>query len=279
MGKELNDIERGVIVDKATERPFSGKYNDFDEKGLYVCRRCGAPLYRSEDKFSSGCGWPSFEDEVKGAIKRIPDADGQRTEIVCTACGAHLGHVFEGEGLTPKNLRHCVNSLSLDFIPAEDIETAIFAGGCFWGVQYLMDKTQGVIMTEVGYIGGTLKNPTYKQVCVGDTGHIEALKVAFDKKATDFETLAKLFFEIHDFTQADGQGPDIGMQYVSRIFYTSDKQKKIAEAIIKELERKNYKVTTQLIAAGEFWPAEDYHQQYYEHKGSEPYCHARRKIF
>ncbi|KAA6225882.1 MULTISPECIES: methionine-R-sulfoxide reductase [unclassified Campylobacter] len=113
--KNLSDEEKRVIIDKGTEAPFSGKFNDFYEKGIYLCKQCGVPLYNSNDKFKSGCGWPSFDNEIKDSVKKIPDKDGRRTEIVCANCGGHLGHIFIGEGFTHKNIRHCVNSISLDF--------------------------------------------------------------------------------------------------------------------------------------------------------------------
>lgn len=119
---KLTSVEQAVIVDKKTEPPFSGKYDDFWQEGTYYCRRCNAPLYTSTAKFHSGCGWPSFDQEIEGAVKRVPDPDGQRTEIICTNCGAHLGHVFLNEGYTAKNTRHCVNSLSLHFAPKDKMK-------------------------------------------------------------------------------------------------------------------------------------------------------------
>lgn len=279
----LSKTESAVIDRKGTERPFTGKYNDHRENGTYVCKKCGAALYHSSDKFDSGCGWPSFDDEIKGAVKRTTDADGIRTEITCSSCGAHLGHVFSGEGMTPKNLRHCVNSLSLDFVPA-DLEngrygTAIFAGGCFWGVEYFMQKAPGVVSAVSGYTGGHAKDPSYREVCAGNTGHAEAVRVVYDPEKTSYESLLRLFLEIHDPTQAGGQGPDIGDQYRSEIFYMNEEQKKIAEKNLKILAGKGYKTTTALSRAGEFYDAEKYHQDYYFLNGKLPYCHSYTKRF
>jgi peptide methionine sulfoxide reductase msrA/msrB len=275
--RDLTKEESQVIINKGTERPFTGKYDKFKSKGTYICKRCGAALYYSESKFDSGCGWPSFDDEIPGAVKRLPDPDGMRTEIECAACGAHLGHVFAGELLTSKNLRHCVNSVSIEFVPAHISQgkygTAIFAGGCFWGVEYYMQKAPGVISVTSGYSGGHVKNPSYKEVCTGTTGHAEAVKIVYDPTKTSYEKLLKLFLDIHDPTQAGGQGPDIGDQYRSEIFYLNNDQKVLAEKYLKILNDKGYKTTTAVTKASEFYDAEDYHQDYYFHKGTLPYCH------
>lgn len=275
--KELTQQEKSVIIDKGTERAFTGKYHDSKSQGLYICKQCSTPLYHSEDKFESNCGWPSFDNEIAGAVKRILDADGRRTEIVCAKCDGHLGHVFLGEGFTDKNTRHCVNSISMDFIPSTSI--AIFAGGCFWGVEHLMKQQTGVLSVESGYIGGDKKNPTYKEVCTGKTGHAEAVRVIYDPTKVNYETIAKLFFEIHDPTQHDKQGPDIGNQYRSEVFYTDSEQKKSAEGIINQLRLKGYNVVTKVTKATEFYPAEDGHQNYYDKTGKQPYCHSRVKRF
>lgn len=278
---KLTPEEERVIVNKGTEMPFTGEYYNNKSKGTYYCKRCNAALYKSDSKFDSGCGWPSFDDEIKGAVTRIPDKDGMRTEIVCNNCKAHLGHVFLGEGLTSKDTRHCVNSISLIFKPDMEgkTDTAYFAGGCFWGVEYLMKKQDGVISTEVGYIGGHKDNPTYKEVCSGTTGHAEAIEIVFDTEKITYEKLAKLFFEIHDFTQVNRQGPDVGEQYRSGVFYLNDAQKQTAEKVVGVLTEKGYKVATEVTKANRFWKAEDYHQDYYDVTGKQPYCHVYKKIF
>jgi peptide methionine sulfoxide reductase msrA/msrB len=278
---KLTPEEERVIVHKGTEIPGTGKYNKHNEKGIYVCKRCNAPLYRSSDKFESGCGWPSFDDEIKGAILRVPEAGGI-IEIVCANCKGHLGHVFAVEGYTKKNVRHCVNSVSLDFIPAEDTiktDTAIFASGCFWGTEYYLSKAKGVISTEAGYTGGSKDNPTSKEVCSGRTGHVEAVRVVFDPSKTTYEDLTKLFFETHDPTQKDGQGPDIGKQYRSAIFYLNDEQKKTAKKLSGILKDKGLHVTTKIARAGKFWKAAEYHQDYCEKAKRTPYCHSYTKRF
>jgi peptide methionine sulfoxide reductase msrA/msrB len=279
---KLTPEERRVIINKGTEAPYSGEYYKFAGNGTYLCKQCYAPLFKSENKFDAGCGWPSFDEEIKGAVIKTTDADGQRTEITCANCGAHLGHVFYGEDFTSKNTRYCVNSISMIFVPDKSssaMDTAIFSSGCFWGTQYYFDKLDGVTSTTVGYTGGHTDNPTYKEVCADTTGHLESIQVIYDTSKASYETLCQYFFETHDFTQVDGQGPDIGEQYLSAIFYRTMEQKAIADKVMIVLEDKGYNVATLLKPAKKFWKAEDYHQDYYENKGTTPYCHVYRKIF
>ena len=279
----LSEQEARVIEKKGTEAPFTGKYNDHSARGSYICKKCGAALYNSSSKFKSDCGWPSFDDEIEGAVSRFPDPDGRRTEIVCAGCGAHLGHVFTGERFTAKNTRHCVNSVSLDFVPSElepgRYGTAVFAGGCFWGVEYFLQKAPGVVSVTSGFMGGPVRNPTYREVCTGKTGHAEVVKVIYNPKLTSYETLLKLFLEIHDPTQVGGQGPDLGDQYRSEIFYMNDEQKQLAVKYIGILKSKGLRVATAITEASEFWDAEDYHQDYYFKNGKTPYCHGYTKRF
>ena len=277
--RKLTPEEQYVILNKGTERPYTGKFEKHYEKGVYTCRQCGSALYISDSKFKSDCGWPSFDDSIPDKVLEQPDADGHRVEILCNTCKGHLGHIFRGEGFTPKNTRHCVNSISMDFIPENQMEKAIFASGCFWGVQYQLQKMKGIIYSIVGYTGGKVDNPTYKQVCSGLTGHAEAIEIAFDPNQVSYEDLAKMYFETHDPTQVNGQGPDIGEQYRSEIFYTNEKQKETAEKLIKILKDKGLNVVTKLTPATTFWHAEDYHQNYYLKSGKQPYCHAYQKKF
>ena len=281
MYKKLTPQEKRVIIDKGTEAPFTGEYYNHSEKGVYVCRQCGATLFQSSSKFKSDCGWPSFDDQVEGAVTKKMDADGLRTEILCANCGGHLGHVFVGEALTSKNTRYCVNSISMDFIPADQLTTqrAIFASGCFWGTQYHLQRVPGVISTTVGYTGGHVDSPTYAQVCSGTTGHAESLEVVFDPAKTSYEQLAKVFFETHDFSQLNRQGPDVGHQYRSAIFCLDEDQKKTAMKLTGLLRQKGFDVKTQVSPAGKFWPAEEYHQDYYNKNGQTPYCHVRKRVF
>lgn len=306
--KKLTEQEKEVIINKETEAPFTGKYNNHFKKGTYFCKQCGSPLYKSSDKFQSNCGWPAFEDEISGAIKKITDSEGIKTEILCNNCNAHLGHIFTGENLSPKNTRHCVNSISLDFkednignelnyniendsnikdniqndndaINDNITETVYFGGGCFWGVEYYFKNQQGVISVESGFMGGKRDNPSYKNVCYNNTGEIEVVKVIYNPNEISYEYLAKLFFEIHDPCQENRQGPDWGYQYCSQIFYTKKEQKEISEKLIKILKNKGFDVKTKIEKAMTFYNAEEYHQNYYGKNGQVPYCHIPQNRF
>jgi len=289
--KEVLTPEQYYVMRKSgTEKPFSGKYNDHYEKGIYYCAGCNTPLFSSETKYDHGTGWPSFTAPFdKNYIEYRNDNSlfMRRTEVRCAVCGAHLGHVFD-DGPGPTREHYCINSVGLDFKHTESqtesesnsseksdesakkaikAENAIFAAGCFWGVEDKFRKTPGVISTEVGYTGGHIKNPTYKQVCTNKTGHAEAVKITFDPSLISYEELLRVFFSLHDATQLNRQGPDIGTQYRSAIFYYNEEQKLAAEKIVKELEnsgRLPKSIATEIVPASKFNKAEEYHQQYYE---------------
>lgn len=271
----LTPEEENIIIHKGTEPPFSGEYDDFFEEGIYVCRRCSSPLYDSKDKFDAHCGWPSFDDEIEGAVTKTLDADGMRTEITCAHCGAHLGHLFLGEKMTPKDARYCVNSISMKFVPKEKQETAVFGGGCFWCVEAIFLMVRGILLTEPGYAGGRKDHPTYEEVSSGITGHAEVVNILFDKDAVSYEDLLSVFFYSHDPTTANRQGDDVGTQYRSLILYTSDAQKEAAKNYIKDLERTGAyekKIVTEVKPLETFYPAEEYHKKYFKKNRAAPYC-------
>jgi len=261
----LRPDEKSIIKYKGTEAPFTGEYNDFFEAGIFICKACEAPLYESNTKFNSGCGWPSFDDELEGAIVRHEDLSGGRvrTEICCAKCDGHLGHVFEGEQITEKNRRHCVNSLSIKFIPHNHLQTATFGAGCFWHVEKLFRGTIGVYLANSGYMGGDTLNPTYKKICMGDTNHAEVVRVNFNPKMISYIDLLDVFWENHNPTTLNQQGPDVGTQYRSVIFYYSDLQKVSAEKSMKDVQS-NYStpIVTQIMPKDKFYRAEEYHQNY-----------------
>ena len=272
---DLNDLkedEKNVIEDKGTEAPFSGKFNDFNECGIYLCRRCNAPLYRSDDKFDSHCGWPSFDDEISGAIKKNVDSDGKRTEIVCNRCDAHLGHVFEGEKLTDKNVRHCVNSVSMDFLNTDEVskEAILYlGGGCFWCIEAVFEMLDGIQSVTSGFAGGDKDNPTYLEVSSGNTGHAEVVKVVFDQTIISVEKILDVFFDSHDPTTLNRQGNDVGTQYRSAIYTDNEDALSIVRNYVGKMDRK---VVTEVKVIDKFYEADISHQDYFKNNGKAPYC-------
>lgn len=273
-----------VAREADTERAFTGTMWNSETKGTYFCAVCGYKLFKSNQKFTSSCGWPSFfEQENKNSIyfKADNSYGMQRTEALCSRCDSHLGHLFD-DGPKPTGKRYCMNAISLDFVPDNivsnsnnDIDTIVLGGGCYWCVEAVYENLKGVIKVESGFSGGTVENPSYEEVCSGKTGAAEVVEITYDKNITNLEEIFQVFFTVHDPTTLNRQGADVGTQYRSVIFYKNEEQKKVAESIINELNQSKVyssKIVTTLEQFDKFYKAEDYHQNYYNNNKNKPYC-------
>jgi len=286
--KQYNDLspeESRVILNKWTEPAFSGEYYDNHDNGVYLCRQCNTPLYVSDDKFDSRCGWPSFDQAIPGRVTMTSDADGHRTEITCTTCGGHLWHVFIGEQMTEANTRHCVNSLSMKFVPQDKLgekwvsiphyHSVIVGWGCFWCIEGAMSRVPGVIECISWYAWWPRPNPSYEQVCTWSSGHIEVVKIWYDKSIIWLEEVLSYFMAIHDPSSMDKQWWDAGKQYRSVIIANSPDQLHAIQEFITKLDASwvyDSPIVTQIMESQKFWIAEWYHQNFYTNNPDKPYC-------
>lgn len=275
--QHLSDIQYRVTQQSATETPFKNEFWNSYQPGFYLDVVSGELLFLSEDKFDSGCGWPSFSApaDARAVIEKEDRTHNMlRTEVRSRNANSHLGHVFKDGPPERGGLRYCINSAALRFVAREE-GTALFAAGCFWSTEAYFRRVKGVLRVRVGYTGDTTKSPTYRNVCTGTTGHAEAVEILFDPQVISYEDLLKHFFRMHDPTSLNKQGGDVGTQYRSAIFYLSGTQKQQAETLMGRYAgagKFTRPLVTTLEEARDFYPAEEYHQDYLT-KNPGGYCH------
>ncbi len=279
----LTELQKHVIFEQGTEAPFTNKYWDNDQEGIYVDVISGKPLFSSKDKFNSGSGWPSFTKPIDDSRidEKVDNSHNmQRVEVRAKDSNIHLGHVFADGPKEDGGKRYCINSAALDFINIADLEKAVLAGGCFWGMEDLFSKLDGVIDVVNGYAGGHTLNPTYENVSLGIGNYAESIEITFNSKKISYEEIIRFFFKIHNPTTLNQQGNDMGTQYRSVIFYLNDQQKAIATDLIAKADQSGIfpgKIVTALEKLDTFYKAEEYHQDYLEKHPNGYTCHRIRQ--
>jgi len=285
----LTPDQYAILRQNGTEPAFSGSLLYEKKSGIYHCAGCGQALFSSTSKFDAHCGWPSFDKELSqaGIQKKIDYSHGMvRTEIRCGQCDGHLGHLFD-DGPTETGKRYCVNALSMSFEADQTVEkkspviaspktdTIVLGGGCFWCVEAVYEELNGVLDVQSGYAGGHTVDPTYEEVCDGQTGHAEVIQIIFNPTKCSLLDVLEVFFLVHDPTTLNRQGADVGEQYRSVICYKNPTQRQTAQSVIQQLNQEHVydkPVVTQLIPLTTFYPAELDHQNYYKRNANKPYC-------